>query len=1304
MANDIQSIIDKINNKKGLGLKDLSELFKAVETFFGIQTSQGDILSGLFPKDVLDILESITVAVPVFNSGSDGSPRNIKCIIKCENSGSGWSVIPDVFVIDQISLTIEIVEQSISAVLNGNLELEGIPLMVEADFPSMFVKAEMIDENPDAANKLLKKFNAAPSANKDLKGLTLTQLFLLADPANRKAVIRLGLGGIELGPGVLALQGALNYTGKPSSQITGYFWGEYDIQPKGCQPYALTLMAEFDGPGQGWKLEGGAGTDPSDTSKPVAGIADIIEVFDKNIKDVPSFLHDLKVINLDIAYETETKNCSFSCDVEVDDLFGKDSSAEMIVSIEMKRNNPGETPAQYEKTFTGQLIFKLENGMQMEFDILFDTNQSATGTDTVFIAAYKNLAGGRISIGALTSQIDPGLNIPLTINLKDAFFVYDKKSTATTSNILFGLDIGTGINLSNLPLIGELLHDGQALKIGVQPLIASGGTAGQAIFSKDELDRVESLIPGGGINLPKSDIKATVSLGINLQAGGVNKQLTLPIVLNKAKAKPIPQGQNPPKDQPPIGDALEEGQSAQNPPAEGGANAPVEAPSANGDITWINLQKAFGPVQFNRAGFAFKDSKIHGYLDAALGIGGLTLSLDGLGVSTPINKFDPSFSLMGIGLDFKEGAIEIGGSFLRTKVTEGEGAPYDEYDGIATIKAEILDISAIGSYARVNGHNSLFIYAILNYPIGGPQFFFVTGLAAGFGYNRAIRMPDITQVATFPLVNEAVNGAGSGPPGDSAGRRNYLQTEITKLRTSIYPKIGEYFLAAGIKFTSYEMIDSFVMVAVQFGKHFEIDLLGLSTMAVPTPEAAQTVTPIAEIQMALKAVFDPSAGVLGVEAQLTNNSFLFSRACHLTGGFAFYVWFGGPHEGDFVITIGGYHPLFNVPAYYPVVPRLGFNWVISSILSLKGEAYFALTAHALMAGGKLEALFHTGPVKAWFIIGADFIISWKPYFYDAHIYLDMGVSVTFWLFGKHTITVHIGADLHVWGPDFSGIAKVHLWIITFTVKFGDAAPKPRPIDWATFKSSFLPKPEKILKALAAGGVLKQKDNRTLMNPKELLLTINSMVPIMTYELHQQKGPASTTKDKIYFADPTHQHLLPISEKSLAINEQNTSTFGIAPMAVDKVSSSNLEIIITRDQSTVPENYDFAFKPILKRVPKAMWGDKLTPETNQPQFIENALCGFEIRPASPDIPGETHPVLKQELQYEIDANDNAYENPVLGSFNDAGKQANFDNIQSLGAKRLSMMRALGLNPDALNLDIPDDIESMFVQQPIAATFS
>jgi hypothetical protein len=450
-------------------------------------------------------------------------------------------------------------------------------------------------------------------------------------------------------------------------------------------------------------------------------------------------------------------------------------------------------------------------------------------------------------------------------------------------------------------------------------------------------------------------------------------------------------------------------------------------------------------------------------------------------------------------------------------------------------------------------------------------------------------------------VEEAVNGTGSMA-------KNNLSNELQKLSQYIPPDIGQIFMVAGIKFNSFKLVDSFALLAVSFGNHFEIDLLGLSTAVIPTPEAGQVITPLAVVQMALRAQFIPDQGFLGVEAQLTPASYILDRSCRLTGGFAFYCWFSGPHSGDFALTLGGYHPNFNVPAHYPVVPRLGINWQLTRDIGIKGDAYFALCPHALMAGGHLEAVYQSGPIRAWFNAGADFLMSWKPFFYEASCHVNVGGSYTFECFGTQTISIDVGAELNIWGPDFSGDVTVDLCIVSFTISFGNSRPAIAPIDWSTFRESFLPaENDKICSISVKDGLVRtigeSEAERWIINPKNFSLTIDSAVPAKT-----------------------------AFKKDIELNNTGNSRFGIGSMAVQPAGlSSEFIITITREQESIED--EFQYIPILKKVPTAMWGTTLTTDLNGPQFIDNALCGFEIKPAAPPPPGDTRDIDRAELAYD-----------------------------------------------------------------------
>ena len=55
--------------------------------------------------------------------------------------------------------------------------------------------------------------------------------------------------------------------------------------------------------------------------------------------------------------------------------------------------------------------------------------------------------------------------------------------------------------------------------------------------------------------------------------------------------------------------------------------------------------------------------------------------------------------------------------------------------------------------------------------------------------------------------------------------------------------------------------------------------------------------------------------MIWVQAQLTDNSWLLYPDVRLTGGFAYVIWFTGAHAGEFVLTMGGFHPDFHRDGY-----------------------------------------------------------------------------------------------------------------------------------------------------------------------------------------------------------------------------------------------------------------------------------------------------------------------------------------------------------------------------------------------------
>lgn len=510
-------------------------------------------------------------------------------------------------------------------------------------------------------------------------------------------------------------------------------------------------------------------------------------------------------------------------------------------------------------------------------------------------------------------------------------------------------------------------------------------------------------------------------------------------------------------------------------------------------IRWITLNKELGAFTIRRIGGIAKEDKgeykVFLYVDAKLSFSVINIDLMGVNVGIPISaltKFDLhslkklEFGMQGLGISYQNGPLSISGSFLRTK---GER---ERYDGGVIIRFNQFQFVGIGSYTTTeHGEASLFLYLMVGYPIGGVPAFFITGLAAGFGVNRGLKVPDVRNVKSFPLISMVM---------EKQTNLNIDQA-LRKMGSYIYESRGAYFIAAGIEFTTFELLKTFALAIVTFGKEFQIQLLGLSTISLP-PRCPQ---PFVYAELAIKAVFAPAHGILSIEAALTSASYLFCKDCHLTGGFAFYLWFSGEHKGDFVITLGGYHPRFLKPAHYPAVDRVGISWNIGNNLSMKGECYFAVTSTAIMAGGSLSFLYTLGNLKAWFSAYADLLISWAPFYYDIDVGISVGVSYTLKiLFIRTTLKVELAARLHLLGPEFGGSVYVKWHIISFTVRFGNPAPKPAPLSYVEFKEKFIKDPIQMKVADGLQGEYRYGGNTVYqVNVKNAVFRLNSKLPLTT---------------------------------------------------------------------------------------------------------------------------------------------------------------------------------------------------------------
>jgi anti-anti-sigma regulatory factor len=814
----------------------------------------------------------------------------------------------------------------------------------------------------------------------------------------------------------------------------------------GISIYLSAVHETVDAPkSSGWLFSGTTGQQEITIGQ---FIEQITNDFSPSVEQaLPQFITSLAIERFSVTFDTGNKDFTLDCETK---FMAAGTELDLTLQILLKHEG-----GSYTQLYGGTLIVG-----PLCCELYFQKQARGEGltSSTMFLAAVQ--PGVKVDLRALVMAVDAGagdLMPELSLDIANTLFLYHRPVGADAT-YLFGLALGIDLNLQSLPLVGPVLRDAGVGGIkDVQALYASAAvTAADVAAMNALLDEAKAKPP-----LPtKKDAAATtqmLSQGFNFAANLDMGDAPIALTTGGSTAPPKPPTTTP----------------APAPPISSVTQAPSQAPGK-----WFDIGKSFGPFQIGRIGMQYQNATLLFELDAGLALGPLAFSVQGLAIGSSIAQFSPVVSISGLGLVYNKTPLEISGAILRVPDDRLAEDVILQFDGSLVLKAEEFSLSAVGSYAQFKtGLPSLFVFAQLEAPLGGPPAFFVTGLMGGLGFNRTLAIPSQDEVSSFPLLVLAKSPAPGAPAAqDPTMVLKMLEgseplNNVTK--AWITPQAGDYWLAAGLEFTSFELVKSRLLLIVEFGGDLQLSLLGVSTLQLPQPEVSPET--YAYIEMMIRVVVQPSQGYFAATAILSRNSYVIAPECHLTGGFAFYLWFGdNPNAGQFVVTLGGYHPAFRPPSYYPQVPEVGFNWAVSNAVGIKGNAYFALTPSSVMAGGGLEVLFQDGDLRAWFTAQADFLASWQPFYYTACVSVSVGVSYRLdLLFCTKTVTVSLGADLYLWGPPMGGSLHVDLVVVSFSVDIGSnrTGHETTPLAWNEFKS-LLPDAGVICRATVTGGLCK----------------------------------------------------------------------------------------------------------------------------------------------------------------------------------------------------------------------------------------
>ncbi|OKI32116.1 hypothetical protein A6A29_21435 [Streptomyces sp. TSRI0281] len=1110
-----------------------------------------DNIPGLSVPGTVD-LKSVSVVVAPDRSEAGLNPvltASVRVTIPVS-----WSLLPDVFEIEEIDIEYAIGSPSSSANvytrLGGILHIGSSCVGVSVSVPGLDLQATLLEPLPLA----------------DVLGIFLpgTQIPGVAEAftawinaRSQSYRVNLDLAGPWMIGDVFALTGfQLAVEGTGTGRPTGRIGAQAAVGRT-----TLSLQATYDG-GR-WRFSG------------VARDVSPADLFPRFHIAPPPVLSDVTVREVTVSFDSAGQAFDVVCACAFP-LGNVNASLRLEVALE-KRQGSGTG---YGQTYTGALVLEVPQSIGDPRVLTFHVGKVQEGeftagwTDSqgVSLADLAKLLGAeeestaellgklgtadRITIGYSSTR----KSVVFAAHAKDAggsLVVASVQPESGEREWAVRAVVGIGVGLSQVPLLKDQIPAGQDVSLrGTGVLVASKQLSAQRVAV---LNQALSACDPDLAPLPGEGLAKGVAFAVDVQLPGTAHPVSV-----------LVKGGRDTKDLPP------------------GAPAAPAAPV----VAWVDVQRTVGPVRLGRVGVSYVDGTVWVLFEASLGMAGLTLGVEGLGIGVPLrDPAKPEFRLDGLSAGYNRPPLTVMGAL----VNRTDPAYAVLIEGVLVVSASKFGLTALGAYAQPKdgGWPSMFLFGKVSGRFGGPPPVEITGILAGFGFNSTVRVPEGDKVLDFPFLK---NLTSTDPDTEPLKVLKTLTDGGEK--AVVRPAAGQMWFAAGLTFNVFEFLQCQALLVLEVGDDFAVAVLGTAEARFPKQGKAY-----ARARLGMSVKYRASEGILKLTAQLAPGSYLIDEACVLTGGFALYVWVDGARSGDFVLTLGGYHPGYAVPAHYPQVPRLGFSWPVTSKLAITGGAFFALTPGAVMAGGDLEVNYRSGDLHAWLTAHARMLMEWAPLRFDVSIGISVGVSyvLDLWLV-RETIRVEIGATLALWGPPTAGTVTVKLWFIKFTVAFGNhSSAGDRIATWEDVARQ-LPAATDAVRLAATDGLIPVTSKDALeqglwvVGPGAFSFTVRTAVPVTTWTL---VGPSGS--QPVELNGSAGVHLRPMRATEL------TSVFTLT---------------LTDQQKTVHDLSDWYEAEPSPRVdsslPAALWGrygGKLTPSS--PQRVDQQLTGINLRLPKPD---------------------------------------------------------------------------------------
>jgi hypothetical protein len=393
------------------------------------------------------------------------------------------------------------------------------------------------------------------------------------------------------------------------------------------------------------------------------------------------------------------------------------------------------------------------------------------------------------------------------------------------------------------------------------------------------------------------------------------------------------------------------------------------------------------------------------------GIGPLAVSIDRVGAAAAITFPDDSKGNLGpanlafgfkpptgLGVLVKADPIR-GGGFLSFDEANGR------YAGMLQLEAKGIAVTAIGIVdTKLPGGQIGYSFLIIVFGEFPP-----VQLGYGFTLNGVGGLAGIHRMVLTDVLRQGLRAGSLDSlmfPVDPI--RNAPQI-VSDLRAVFPPTQGRFvfgpFLKLGWGVPS--LITANLGVILELPDPFRILILGTVRVTLPQPEL-----PIVLLNLDLLGVIDFEQKLLSIDASLYDSRV---GPFSVYGDMALRLSWGDPPI--FALAIGGLHPQFSPPPYFPQLRRATIEIGVGDNPRLTCQSYLALTSNSLQNGSKIELYAAKAGFNIHGWLGYDALVIFVPFSFLVDI--DGGVELRR---GKSVIAgIHVSAHLsgpgewHAWG-------------------------------------------------------------------------------------------------------------------------------------------------------------------------------------------------------------------------------------------------------------------------------------------------